>query len=154
MGVMTYQHYNIIACQRACDAAAGCTAFNMYIERSPSKDAGPGCPNPPAVFNYRCTLWGLNITIDTATNAGQYRGPTDRNGTSFHTVITASNGKFEFHFIQKSHQAVAQDNCLSKGEWNHRLEAFIRGLGPQDEDLMDPHALGCITLIPANKQLL
>lgn len=93
MGVITYQHYNPIACQRSCDAAAGCTAFNMYIERSPSKDVGAGCPNPPAIFNYRCTLWGLNISTTTATNAGQYRGPVDANGTAFHDVITASNGQ-------------------------------------------------------------
>lgn len=92
MGSITYQHYNTLACQHACDAAPGCTAFNMYIERSPALDAGAGCPNPPAVFNYRCTLWGLNITTSSATNSGQFRGPTDRNGTAFHTVIAASNG--------------------------------------------------------------
>lgn len=96
MGVITYQHYNTIACQLACDAANGCTAFNIYIERDPSLDAGAGCPNPPAVFNYRCTLYGLNISATTATNVGQYRGPTDANGTAFQTAITASNGYVKY----------------------------------------------------------
>ncbi|GAB7348327.1 hypothetical protein MBLNU459_g6303t1 [Dothideomycetes sp. NU459] len=92
MGLLSMQSYNTIACQEACDAAAGCTSFNIYIERDPSVEPAAGCPNPSSTANYRCTLWGLPVSNTTATNKGQWRGPQDSNGQSFHVVIAASNG--------------------------------------------------------------
>lgn len=92
MGIITYTSYNTIECQRACDAAAGCMAFNLFIERDPLYEPAAGCPNPPSTANYICTLWGLPISNMTATNQGQWRGPSDINGTAFHVVVAASNG--------------------------------------------------------------
>lgn len=57
----------------------------MYLERDPSVNPGPGCDDPPSVTNYECTLWGLPICDDTATNTGQWRD-------NFQVVITGSNG--------------------------------------------------------------
>ena len=59
----------------------------MYIERDPSVDPNKdNCPNPPSTTNFKCTLWGVPVTVEEATNKGQYRD-------DFQVVITGSNGK-------------------------------------------------------------
>ncbi|KAF7193370.1 hypothetical protein HII31_05349 [Pseudocercospora fuligena] len=78
-------NYDVPACAAKCNSVDLCTAFNIYVERDPSLDAGPACPNPPSVSNYKCALWGSSISRETATNTGQYRD-------QFQVVITASNG--------------------------------------------------------------
>ena len=85
MALYTLTSYDTITCQQKCDAAAGCVAFNIYIERDPSVAPGPGCDNPASTINYKCTLYGLPISAATATNMGQYRD-------NFEVVITGSNG--------------------------------------------------------------
>ncbi|KAJ9630673.1 hypothetical protein H2203_001196 [Taxawa tesnikishii (nom. ined.)] len=85
MGLYTMASYDTIKCQQYCDAAAGCTAFNVFIERDPSVNPADACPNPASAPQYRCTLWGLPICDDTATNKGQWR-------EDFQVVVTASNG--------------------------------------------------------------
>ncbi|KAI9801928.1 MAG: hypothetical protein M1833_002243 [Piccolia ochrophora] len=92
MGVHTFDTYDPAKCAQRCNAHAGCVAFNVFFERNPTVDAGPECPNPPAFTNPKCTLWGLPVAAASATNKGQYRGPQDANGNSFHVVITGSNG--------------------------------------------------------------
>ncbi|PPJ55541.1 hypothetical protein CBER1_05393 [Cercospora berteroae] len=77
--------YSPPECAKKCDAVKLCTAFNIYVERDPSLEPGPACPNPKSVSNYKCALWGSDISASTATNTGQYRD-------DFHVVITASNG--------------------------------------------------------------
>ena len=58
----------------------------MYIERDPSLNASAeNCPNPPSTTNYKCTLWGAPLSVDEATNFGQYQD-------SFQVVIAGSNG--------------------------------------------------------------
>ena len=83
--LITLTSYDTIKCQQQCDAAAGCVAFNIYIERDPSLAPGPGCLEPASTINYKCTLYGLPISAATATNTGQPRG-------NFQVVITGSNG--------------------------------------------------------------
>lgn len=86
MGLTTLTSFDTLTCASLCDRAAGCIAFNMYIERDPSVDANAiDCPNPPSVTNYKCTLWGVPVVAEEATNTGQYRD-------SFQVVITGSNG--------------------------------------------------------------
>ena len=86
MGLNTLQSYDTLGCASLCDQAAGCQAFNMYIERDPSLDANAAdCPDPASTTNYKCTLWGAPVSPEEATNNGQYRD-------SFHVVITGSNG--------------------------------------------------------------
>ncbi|KAI5362244.1 hypothetical protein Slin15195_G058950 [Septoria linicola] len=77
--------YSVTDCAKKCDAVDLCTAFNIYVERDPSLNPGPACPDPKSVSNYKCALWGSDISAETATNVGQYR-------EKFHVVITASNG--------------------------------------------------------------
>ena len=86
MGLYTLTSYDTLGCASQCDQVFGCQAFNMYIERDPSLNASAqNCPNPPSTTNYKCTLWGAPVSIDEATNFGQYQD-------SFQVVIAGSNG--------------------------------------------------------------
>lgn len=86
MGLYTLTSYDTLGCASLCDQASGCEAFNMYIERDPSLNASAeNCPNPPSTTNYKCTLWGTPVSVDEATNFGQYQD-------SFQVVIAGSNG--------------------------------------------------------------
>ena len=87
MGLYTLTKYDTFDCAQKCDQADGCQAFNLYIERDPTKDPNHDqCPNPPSLTNYKCTLWGAPVAVQEATNDGQYRD-------DFHVVIAGSNGK-------------------------------------------------------------
>lgn len=86
MGLYTLTSYDTLGCASQCDQASGCQAFNMYIERDPSLNASAdNCPNPPSTTNYKCTLWGAPVSVEEATNFGQYQD-------SFQVVIAGSNG--------------------------------------------------------------
>ncbi|KAA6416331.1 MAG: hypothetical protein FRX48_01051 [Lasallia pustulata] len=87
LGLTTLQSYDTIKCQQLCDTAPLCTAFNIYMERDPSvnPNATMGCPNPPSIVNYKCTLWGAGVTVQSASNTGQWR-------TQFQVAIRGSNG--------------------------------------------------------------
>ena len=86
MGLYTLTSYDTLGCASLCDQASGCQAFNMYIERDPSLNASAeNCPNPPSTTNYKCTIWGTPVSVDEATNFGQYQD-------SFQAVIAGSNG--------------------------------------------------------------
>ncbi|KAL9134899.1 MAG: hypothetical protein Q9175_003921 [Cornicularia normoerica] len=85
MGLFTLTSYDTLGCASQCDQASGCQAFNMYIERDPSLNASAAnCPNPPSTTNYKCTLWGAPVSVDEATNFGQYQD-------SFQVVIAGAN---------------------------------------------------------------
>jgi len=96
LGLYTIPSYNPANCSAYCDATSGCTSFNIYIERDPSQNPtkndstaptvwGYWCPNPSAITNYKCTLWGSNIDGTTAVNAGGWR-------EDFNVIVTGSNG--------------------------------------------------------------
>ncbi|OLN86962.1 hypothetical protein CCHL11_04527 [Colletotrichum chlorophyti] len=85
LGLYTMQSFNTIECQQHCDAADSCYGFNVFMERNPSYTPSDTCENPPSVTNFKCTLWGLPITPQTATNVGQWRN-------QFHVGIRGSNG--------------------------------------------------------------
>lgn len=85
MGLYTLPTYNATQCASYCNAASGCTAFNLFFERDPSLNPAASCPNPTAFTNIKCTLWGLPVSSATATNMGQYRD-------QFHVVIAGSDG--------------------------------------------------------------
>lgn len=92
LGLHTLKSYDTQACAARCDESELCTAFNVYIERNPSlnvnfneTDPDFDCPNPPSITNYKCTLWGSEITPESATNKGGWR-------LDFEVVITGSNG--------------------------------------------------------------
>lgn len=86
MGLYTLTSFDTLACAQKCDAAPGCLAINLYIERDPTLDPNnDNCPNPPSTTNYKCTLWGAPVVAEEATNKGQWRD-------QFQVVITGSNG--------------------------------------------------------------
>lgn len=87
LGLTTMKSFDTIKCQELCDATDLCTAFNVYMERDPSlnPNATMGCPNPSSIVNYKCTLWGAGVTVESASNKGQWR-------TQFQVAITGSNG--------------------------------------------------------------
>jgi hypothetical protein len=97
IGYLTYKNlesgsYDVDGCASFCDSVAYCIAFNIYYERDPSVDAADACPNPTPITNVKCSLYGYPISAETAKNDGQWRGPQDSQGESFHVVIAGSNG--------------------------------------------------------------
>lgn len=96
MGLYTLKTFDTYDCASKCDQASGCEAFNLYIERDPSLSPNKdNCPNPPSTTNYKCTLWGVPVAIEEATNKGQYRA-------DFQVVITGSNGMILSEVIEKN----------------------------------------------------
>ena len=86
MGLHILTSYDTLGCASQCDQASGCQAFNMYVERDPSLNASAAdCPDPASTTNYKCTLWGAPVSVEEATNFGQYQD-------SFQVVIAGSNG--------------------------------------------------------------
>ncbi|XPS69531.1 hypothetical protein M3J09_001799 [Ascochyta lentis] len=85
MGYTILSTYNVSECANICTRTLGCQAFNIYFERGPSQVPGTVCPDPLALVNAFCALWGGPVSTDNALNEGQYR-------EQFHVVITASNG--------------------------------------------------------------
>ena len=86
MGLYTLDSYDTLGCASQCDQVSGCSAINMYIERDPTLNANiDNCPNPSSTTNYKCTLWGVPLSVEEATNDGQYQA-------AFHVVIAGSNG--------------------------------------------------------------
>ncbi|KAI9891390.1 MAG: hypothetical protein M1814_002709 [Vezdaea aestivalis] len=81
----TLDSYDVSACAALCDSTTKCQAFNIYVERDPSLAPADACPDPAAVTNVKCTLYGLPIAAATALNKGQYR-------RQFQVVIAGSNG--------------------------------------------------------------
>jgi hypothetical protein len=82
--VDTGNGYDVSWCASKCSSKAGCTAFNIYFERDPTLDPGPGCPNPPAFANIKCSFWGTALDETSATNTGQFR-------YDFEVAIAGSN---------------------------------------------------------------
>ena len=86
MGYFTVQSYDPSVCASACDNTKGCTAFNIYMERSPTMSPDDtNCPNPPSTNKIGCSFWGTVATTQAATNYGQWR-------SGFNVVIAGSNG--------------------------------------------------------------
>jgi len=83
--VNTTKGYDVDFCASKCNAKAGCLAFNIYFERSPTLAPGTNCPNPPAFANIKCTLWGTAIDAKTATNRGG-------GNFKFVSAVAGSNG--------------------------------------------------------------
>ena len=97
MGLYTLNSYDTLGCASQCDQVSGCLAINMYIERDPTLNANiDNCPNPPSTTNYKCTLWGVPLSVEEATNDGQYQA-------AFHVIIAGSNGMcLSFYLYQSS----------------------------------------------------
>ena len=85
LGYAALETYDTNACAAKCTATAGCQGINIYFERDPSKLPGPSCANPPSTTVIKCTLWGVHVTEENATNLGQ-------KNNDFMIAVAGSNG--------------------------------------------------------------
>lgn len=85
LGVAELSSYSVSNCTAACDATSGCTAVNIFFERTPTLNLGPGCTNAPSSTVIKCVFWGDAVTKQNTVNSGY----TD-NG--FVVAIAGSNG--------------------------------------------------------------
>lgn len=85
LGVAELAVYDSVNCTAQCDAKSGCTAVNLFFERSPTLVLGPQCRDPPSSTVIKCVFWGDAVTKTNTVNSGF----TD-NG--FVVAIAGSNG--------------------------------------------------------------
>ena len=85
LGILELSTYDVPNCTAACDAKTGCTAVNIFFERTPTLNLGPGCTNAPSSTVIKCVFWGDAVTVKNTVNSGF----TD-NG--FVVAIAGSNG--------------------------------------------------------------
>ena len=85
LGVAELSVYDAQNCTAQCDAQTGCTAVNMFFERTPTLNLGKGCTDAPSSTVIKCVFWGDAVTKQNTVNTGF----TD-NG--FVVVIAGSNG--------------------------------------------------------------
>lgn len=85
LGVAELSTYDTANCSAQCDTRAGCTAINIFFERSPTQNVALACPNPPSSTLIKCVFWGDAVTKANTVNSGF----TDQ---TFVVVIAGSNG--------------------------------------------------------------
>jgi len=87
MGYDVLSTYDSNQCAQNCNAKSGCLAFNIYFERDPTviPGSGSGCDNPPSTNVIKCVYYAGPLSMDTATNTGQWQD-------NFQVVIAGSNG--------------------------------------------------------------
>ena len=85
LGSDSLDSYDSSVCTARCNDKDGCQSVNLFFERDPTLNPSEDCANPPSTTVIKCVYWGIKITVDDATNDGQYRN-------DFHVVQTGSNG--------------------------------------------------------------
>ncbi|KAI4153538.1 MAG: hypothetical protein LQ340_002271 [Diploschistes diacapsis] len=85
LGYIYLNAYDPSQCATVCNAIAGCSSINTYVERDPSTTPAAGCLNPPGVANFKCSFWSTYIDSSNATNYGQFQD-------QFAVVIAGSDG--------------------------------------------------------------
>lgn len=85
LGVAELTTYDTANCSAQCDAKTGCTAINIFFERSPLLTVGPECPNPPSSTLIKCVFWGDAVTKQNTVNSGFTQ-------QTFIVTIAGSNG--------------------------------------------------------------
>jgi hypothetical protein len=85
LGVAELDTYDAGNCTAQCDKQNGCTAVNLFFERTPTLNLGQGCSDASSSTTIKCTFWGDAVTAQNTVNSGF----TD-NG--FVVVIAGSNG--------------------------------------------------------------
>lgn len=87
LGYYQLATYDVTACSALCTSTSGCVSYNIYHERDPSLNPGPGCLDPTAGVSVRCALWGSATSYgqSQAQNLGEWR-------QNFMVIVTGSNG--------------------------------------------------------------
>jgi hypothetical protein len=78
------QDYGTTNCSKQCDRTAGCEAFNIFFERTPTLNLGPECKTSLSSTVIKCVLWGSRLDGLDATNRGYTQW-------DFDVVIAGSN---------------------------------------------------------------
>lgn len=106
LGYERLSSYDTKTCAAFCDATDLCTGFNIYIERDPGWNPDEcSCAEPPATYNYKCSIFAGGVYSSAATNAGQYQD-------DFEVVITASNG---YMLSSSTSSSTSNSVCLPSG---------------------------------------
>lgn len=106
----TLDSYDVASCSKFCDETSTCTGFNIFIERDPKWNPHQcSCTNPPSIINYKCSIWGQEVTKDSATNTGSTRD-------DFQVVITGSNG-----YNKASYTPSPPPSCSKPQNCGHKL---------------------------------
>ncbi|KAJ4325269.1 hypothetical protein N0V94_000793 [Neodidymelliopsis sp. IMI 364377] len=85
LGVSELLVYDAANCSAQCDAQTGCTAINIFFERSPTQNVANACPNPPSSTVIKCAFWGDAVTKANTMNTGYTE-------QTFVVAIAGSNG--------------------------------------------------------------
>jgi hypothetical protein len=86
LGYKDLTSYDVSACSAYCDETSTCTGFNVFIERNPKWNPRQcSCDKPDSIARFKCSIWGQDVTKDTATNVGQSQD-------GFDVVVVGSNG--------------------------------------------------------------
>ncbi|USP75060.1 hypothetical protein yc1106_02334 [Curvularia clavata] len=86
LGYFEMTSYDPLTCAKKCDDTKTCTGFNVFVERDPKWNPEQcSCDKADSVARFKCTLWGQDVTKESATNVGQTQ-------SGFEVIIVASNG--------------------------------------------------------------
>ncbi|RMZ69544.1 nad mitochondrial precursor [Pyrenophora seminiperda CCB06] len=110
LGYYELTSYDTDACAAKCESTATCTGFDLFIERDPKWNPRQcSCTKPDSVTRFKCTLWGQDVTKESATNNGQ-----DQDG--FEVVIVGSNG-----YNKKTYTPPTPPSCSKPQSCGHKL---------------------------------
>jgi hypothetical protein len=85
LGYKLLTSYDPSACSSYCDETKTCTGFNIFIERDPKFNPEQCSCEAPSITQFKCSIWGQDVTNSSATNVGQTQ-------SGFEVVIVGSNG--------------------------------------------------------------
>lgn len=109
LGYKTLASYDTASCAAYCDATDLCTGFNIFIERDPGWNPDQcSCADPPATYNYKCSIFAGGVYSSAATNVGQDQD-------DFEVVITASNGYMQSSSTSSGSGSGSGELCLPAG---------------------------------------
>jgi hypothetical protein len=136
LGYYEMTSYDPLTCAKKCDDTKTCTGFNVFIERNFQFNPEQcSCDKSPSVARFKCTLWGQDVTKESATNVGSTQA-------GFEIVIVGSNG-----YNKKAYTPPTPPSCSKPQPCGHKLinkQPYCMGQitipGPFDPNLCAAYA--------------
>ncbi|KAF2997946.1 hypothetical protein E8E13_005686 [Curvularia kusanoi] len=122
LGVAELDVYDASNCTAQCDKQSGCTAVNIFFERTPTLNLGQGCTNAPSSTTIKCTFWGDAVTTLNTVNSGF----TDN---SFIVVIAGSNGYNKGAAVQEAKKSSAANGRVEVAAGLLGVVGLVMALG-------------------------